>query len=389
MTRSPETSAPLIAHIRHMLTSAILVAAVLPLTAQTPVAQTATLPDQAAKSPANLAAQDADELNPTQADQEPNQAYGTTAYREAPDLSATDDVVLGPLHPIVTLKDASYSTGGVALRNRGAGNIGISGLVGTPRLTFLYWAVITKGAPAAADRTIQIQRLDPVPASALENVNGVVVGVGPAPCWGPQGSIITVFRAVVPPAVATGNGSYQLTMLPGAGGKVNGSDPWIGAPVLPLLEGASLVMIGKGVGTVSVFDDGLAGKTFRPNPAAFNYVLALPVAATPGKRMLLDNIGADGQHVDGASRDAVTSFSDETTTINGFPIAGPGSDYVDSDWNGSSGLPVPELWDDTGHNITIVSQDTSGPLVDLNIKVHSALGPADCLTPVANIVEED
>jgi hypothetical protein len=25
----------------------------------------------------------------------------------------------------------------------------------------------------------------------------------------------------------------------------------------------------------------------------------------------------------------------------------------------------------------------------LNIKIHSALGPADCLTPVANIVEED
>jgi hypothetical protein len=113
------------------------------------------------------------------------------------------------------------------------------------------------------------------------------------------------------------------------------------------------------------------------------------VAATPGKRMLLDNIGADGQHVDGASRDAVASFSDEATTINGFPIAGPGSDYVDSDWNGSSGLPVPEFWDDTGHNITIVSQDTAGPVLNLNIKIHSALGPADCLTPVANIVEED
>jgi hypothetical protein len=389
MTRFPETFAPLIAHIRRMLMSAILVAAALPLTAQTPVAQTATLPGDGVKSLASLATQDVDEINPLQSVEESNQAYGTTAYSEAPDLSTSDDTVIGPLHPIVTLTNASYSTAGVALRNRGAGNISISGLVGAPRLTFLYWAVITMGAPLAPDRTIQIQRLDPVPASALVNVNGSVIGVGPAPCWGPQGSIITVFRAVVPPAVATGNGSYQLTMLPGAGGKVNGADPWIGAPVLPLLEGASLVMIGKGVGKVSVFDAGLAGKTFAPNPNPFNYVLALPVAAIPGKRMLLDNIGADGQHVDGASREAVTSFSDETTTINGFPIAGPGSDYVDSDWNGSSGLPVPELWDDTGHNITIVSQDTSGPVVNLNIKIHSALGPADCLTPVANIVEED
>jgi hypothetical protein len=328
----------------------------------------------------NLLAQDTGERNP---------AYGTTAYSESPDLSAVTADVVGPVRPTVTLKEASYATGGVALRNRGAGNISISGLVGAPRLTFLYWAVITVGAPTAADRTIEIQRLDPVPVSPLANVNGVVVGVGPTPCWGPRSAIITVFRGEVPATVATGNGSYQLTLLPGAGGKVDGADPWIGAPVLPLLEGASLVMIGKGSGTVSVFDAGLAGKTFEPNPGAFNYVLALPVAATAGKRMLLDNIGADGQHVDGASREAVTSFSDETTTINGFPIAGQGSDYVDSDWNGSSGLPVPELWDDTGHNISIVSENAGGPVVNLNVVIHSALGPADCLTPVANVVEED
>jgi hypothetical protein len=44
MTPFPATLAPLISHIRRMLMSAIFVAAVLPLTAQTPGAQTATLP---------------------------------------------------------------------------------------------------------------------------------------------------------------------------------------------------------------------------------------------------------------------------------------------------------------------------------------------------------
>jgi hypothetical protein len=44
MTPFSATLAPLVAHIRRMLMSAILVAAVLPLSAQTPVAQTATLP---------------------------------------------------------------------------------------------------------------------------------------------------------------------------------------------------------------------------------------------------------------------------------------------------------------------------------------------------------
>src|SRR5579863_4147239 len=49
----PANLAPLISHTRRMLMSAIFVAAVLPLTAQTPVAQTATLPGHVIKSLAN------------------------------------------------------------------------------------------------------------------------------------------------------------------------------------------------------------------------------------------------------------------------------------------------------------------------------------------------
>jgi hypothetical protein len=315
------------------------------------------------------------------------QSYGTTAYSEAPDavVGAAGNVI-GPLKPIFVGKKSSYATGGVALRNRGAGNISISGLVGAPRLTLIYWTVISVGAPVAPSNQIQVERLYPLPAAAPVVLKGAQVGVGPAPCWGPRNAIITVFRAVVPAAISgPGNGSYQITLLKGAQGLMDGSDPWAAAPVLPLWDGASMVMIGNGVGTVSIYDAGLAGKTFAPNPNPFNYILALPVVP-PGKRLLLDNIGADGQHVNGASRLAQQSMSDETTTINGFSIAGPGSPYVDSDWNGSSGLPVPELWDDTGHDITMVSQDGQ---LNLNISIFSALGPADCLTPVVNVVEED
>ncbi len=312
------------------------------------------------------------------------EAYGTSTYAEAPELAA--GAVIGPLKPVLVQAKAGYATGGVALRNRAAGNISISGLVGAPRITLLYWAVISVGAPAPAAKSIQIQRLAPLPASLVAVVPGVVVGVGPTPCWGPANATITVFRAVVPAAITgPGNGSYQLTLLPGAQGLMNGSDPWAGAPVLPLWDGASMVMVGNGAGTVSVFDIGLAGKTFVPNPAPFNYILGLPVVP-PGKRTLFDNIGADGQHTLGASRADVLSISDEATTINGFPVAGPGSNHVDSDWNGSSGLPVPELWDDTGHDITPVSVNGQ---INLNISIFSPLAPADCLTPVANVVEED
>jgi len=335
-----------------------------------------------------VSAQVTEEPAPVQIAEDYNGNYGTTAYSEAADLTAEAVTRAVPIKPSVLEGKASYSTGGVSLRNRGAGNISISGLVGAPRVTFIYWAVITAGAVPAVTKSVELQRLYPVPASAPVVLNGAAVGAGPAPCWGPQGAVITVYRALVPPAIAVGNGSYQVTLLKGAAGLANGADPWLGAPVLPLWEGASLVMIGNGVGTVSIFDLSLAGKTFAPNPNPFNYVLALPVAPT-GKRTLLDNIGADGQHVSTASRLDVTSMSDETTTINGVPVAGPGSDYVDSDWNGSSGLPVAELWDDTGHNITNVIQNAAGAPMNLNIVIHSALAPADCLTPVANVVEED
>jgi len=314
------------------------------------------------------------------------QAYGTTAHPDATDLQGAA-AALTPVKPIVVIAKSSYASGGVGLRNRGAGNISVSGLVGAPTLTFIYWAVISVGPVPAPATSINVQRLYPIPASAVVNLPGVVVGVGPSPCWNPAGAVatITVYRAVVPsPGVAAGNGSYQITLNPGAGGLVNGADPWTAPPVFPLWEGASLVMVGKGVGTVSVYDAGLAGNTFAPNPP-FNYTLVLPIVA-PGVRTLFDNIGADGQHVLGVSRKASTHESDETTTVNGFLAAGHGSKYIDSDWNGSSALPVPELWDDTGHDITPA---TPAGTAALNFVINSALAPADCLTPVANVVEED
>jgi hypothetical protein len=100
--------------------------------------------------------------------------------------------------------------------------------------------------------------------------------------------------------------------------------------------------------------------------------------------VLWDNIGADGQH-GSAARTAAASISDETTTINGFPVAGAGSMYLDSDWNGSAGLPVTQLWDDTGHDITAAAPPGT---VNLNVVINSVLLSADCLTPVANVVQE-
>ena len=289
---------------------------------------------------------------------------------------------LGNIPPFRVFKNASYGTGGVALRNRGAGGISISGVVAPVQAAYVYWAVIQ---PNKAASVITVKRLFPGVAGPV-NLPGVVVGGGPVPCPWPGGQII-VFRAQIPLGIAIGNGLYEVSLLAGAAGAVNGSDPWTTPIVLPLWDGASIVMVGQPSlaahpGLVTIYDRGLAGHTFTSG-VGLAYNLLLP-GATPGNRTLIDNIGADGKHAFGASRLANPGVTSEQTTIGGPAFAGPGSAYWDSDWNGSSGLPVPELWDDTGHDITALGAG----LPNLPVTV-SQPGGGDCLTPVVNVVEED
>src|SRR6185369_14328488 len=86
--------------------------------------------------------------------------------------------------------------------------------------------------------------------------------------------------------------------------------------------------------------------------APFSYTLIFPLAPT-GNPILFDAFGADGQI--GASRLSNTgTIAAEEVTINGTVISGAGGLDPDSDWNGSSGFPLPQLWDDTGHDISVV-----------------------------------
>jgi hypothetical protein len=150
------------------------------------------------------------------------------------------------------------------------------------------------------------------------------------------------------------------------------------------MEGASLVIVGTGTASqqVVIYDAGLAAKTFSGNPG-LSYSLTLPVA-TSGSLTLLDNIGADGQL--GVSRMAQPGSGDERTVVNGIRIAGPGSLAADSDWNGGSAKPLPQLWDDVGHDISAATP--SGTTV-LNIRIaNGGESASDCMTTVANVVQE-
>jgi len=134
-----------------------------------------------------------------------------------------------------------------------------------------------------------------------------------------------------------------------------------------------MVVVGTGGGTVNLFDIGFAGTTFT---GSFSYTLSLTAVAST---ITWDNIGADGQI--GSSRIATAAISGETTTINTVLVAGPGSPFnLTGDWNGSSGFPLPQLWDDTGHTFTLPA-----PASTLTVTFGPSSG-ADCLTPVANVV---
>jgi len=287
---------------------------------------------------------------------------------------------IGRVAPFRIYGAAQYETAGAALRNRRTAAIELSGVIAPVQEAWIYWAVITTGAPPAAATRIQVQRLSPpAPASANVTLNGAVVGVGPQPCeW--TGTQITVYRAQIPAAVATGNGTYKLTLLNGAGGLIDGENPWAAPQVSPMWEGASIVMIGMGIQQVALYDAGLAGNTFNAD-TGLAYQLVLPGGgAAANTEVYFDEIGADGQH--GLGRIANAAVSSETTTVEGLAVAGPGSPYNDSDWNGSAGLVLPELWDDAGHRL-IIPNNTNLLRVGIN---NGAFGFGDCLTPVANVV---
>ncbi len=277
---------------------------------------------------------------------------------------------------VAEYKSASYGSGGVALRNRSTGALGISGVITPVKAAYLYWAVITNGAPTSTATSVTLEREFPTPtASAV--ITGKVVGSGAQPCW--TGTTITVYRGSVPTTLATGNGSYRVTLKAGAGGSTSGGDPWVGTQTLPLWEGASLVIVGTGTGTVILYDSGISGATFH---TSLSYTLNFGLAAT-GKLTLFDSIGADGQI--GSSRKALAGYGKESMTLNGKAVSGPSSLYNDSDWNGSSGSPLPQLWDDTGHDIT---NTTPAGTTSLAVLISEpAAASNDCVTPVANIVQ--
>jgi hypothetical protein len=259
--------------------------------------------------------------------------------------------------------NASYATGGVALRNRASGYIQISGLPAgsQTQAAYLYWAVL---AGPNTTKT-QLKDMGEVSLCGVEpktacsgTLHGTLLNIGGDPCWGSVGTY--VYKVAVSATVAKGNGAYLFSEFKSAYGLTDGEDPWDGNVVFPAWEGASLVIVGTGGASVGLID-GQAGTTFSGGSPSYSNFYQLPATVGTDTTVLLDNFGYDGQL--GTSRFA--DIANEQSFAEGWPsltnniqFAGwaapllPGLEATDSDWDGSSGWALPQLWDDTGHDIS-------------------------------------
>jgi hypothetical protein len=135
------------------------------------------------------------------------------------------------------------------------------------------------------------------------------------------------------------------------------------------VEGATLIMIYRTqhtTGSLFVYD-ALSNSMFS-GTAQFD--LLHPPLTGNGRFTM---VGADGQR--GFGHD--NSLSNELTFFDGNQIAGP--PVTSSDWDGSDGWPLPQLWDTHTHNVRLDS-----PVSRVR---YQASG--DCLVPVAFVIDAD
>ena len=175
---------------------------------------------------------------------------------------------------------AQVSSGGLNLNNLRGGAIHITGVARPVQQAFLYWSVISKGVAPETAGALRIQRIYPYPVSRDVEIKGIAVATGPNLCRNDAdgGDTVTIFRGVVPLAVANGDGAYVIQLNP------------IAAGPRPAWSGASLVVVGSGSGKVSLFDSGLAGRT-APNRTGRTYSLPLGVGVSDTSRVIFHSIG--------------------------------------------------------------------------------------------------
>jgi hypothetical protein len=270
-----------------------------------------------------------------------------------------------------------HMAAGTGLRNTGYGTIRMRGIppTATAVSAFLYVGII--------DSTV------PPPNPLIVNFNGTnvrafLVNTAPSPCWG--AGTFRAYRAPVLPLLAAPiNADYPVSRVPSS--VTNGQCPWAGALPNPRAEGASLVVLytDRSVprGTRTQIHHPIVTSVF--GTTTYNHFLTFPINFGAVKHTRL---GADGQT--GVACPGVVTVGTNERTFIGGPVftplvqirGNPGGANLDSDWNGTDGEPLNQLWDT--HTSPVAGTIAPGPFV-ANYRVQYQ-SPIDCIIPVAHVL---
>jgi len=289
----------------------------------------------------------------------PTAGDGTNQGAQPGEVAAVEKTV----QRFVNFLRAEHVANGTTLRDRTSGTIQLRGVPASrPVLAaYLYWNYSDASAVGAAT------------SPALFNGNAVL-GTKTAdnidPCWGRAGN--HTYRAVVTAFVPSANPNQDYQVVTATSGSTAGRNPWLTTPPAPatLQEGATLVVVFRGAGTSAVIIyDALSGTEFSTSLT----LTLLHAPITLSGLGLYTMSGADGQR---GTTGYDNSASNEAGFFNFVAISG-GATVAASDWDGSTGLPLPQLWDVHTHRVSYTAVSS----------VVSYTAGTDCLVPVVFVLQ--
>jgi len=280
-----------------------------------------------------------------------------------PDNVQKDASVGHTWNPSIIYQGAKHVANGAAMRNEARGTIALRGVPegSSVAKAWLFWNYSDGEATGAATDVVLFNGDRYVGSKRADNAD---------PCWSMAGN--HTYRADVTRSVPSSrpNGDYEMVIEKAV--STTGQNPWTPNEAQTVrIEGASLLVIYKSANTVDntvYLYDALSASTFSSGTGTF--VLLHPDVSSSG---LYTMCGADGQR--GVGSAYTNGASNETGFFDGVQISGPS--VAASDWDGSAGWPLVQLWDVHTHQVTL-----SGTASKVLYRVGS-----DCLTPVFFVLQ--
>lgn len=267
------------------------------------------------------------------------------------------------LEPTYEFEQARHVANGVALRNRTSGTIHLRGVpVGRKIMkAFLYWTFLTESS--------LISKTTPILFNG-NRVNGIHTATSNDPCWSgadySHSYIADVTEYVL--MMSHPNQDYEVVSSFRSNTVTTGESPWnqwipeipeIHAVPSVMMEGASLIVVyyEKESGHVFIYDK--LNDSMFSSTAYFSWYNMAPGLG------LFTMSGADGQ----------LGHTNEKTFFDNIQIAGP--PVTNSDWDGSDGWPLVQLWDTHTHCVKMEYR-TSEVRFESN---------GDCIVPVVFVID--